>query len=189
MGTPDADPSPDVSSREDGAYEKWLVRILLTLAFGLAFGIEGMTLVRSYLFYGEDAEPDTTQAAERRPVLREGHALVPSLAPDVRVRRLRVRATDQAWTFDIVARPDTARDRPVTLTFDRLTASDGATLTSAPRHTWTPPDTAAFTASWTLTVGQRPDALTVTATTPAGPDSTATVTRTMDVGHVPVRVQ
>lgn len=176
-------PSPEAS----GPYEKWLVRILLTLAFGLAFGIEGMTLIRSFLL--DDAPDETVQRADRRPVLREGEPLVPSLAPDVRVRRLRVRATDQEWTFAVVARPDTARDRPVTLSFDRLTASDGSVLTTAPRHTWTPPDTASFTAAWTLPVGQRPDALTVTATIPAGPDSTTVATRTMDVGHVPVRVQ
>jgi hypothetical protein len=38
-------------------------------------------------------------------------------------------------------------------------------------------------------VGQRPDALTVTATASVGPDSTTTTTRTLDVGHVPVRMQ
>jgi len=146
-----------------------------------------MTLVRSFLL--DDEAPTEQTASAGPPVLREGEALVPSVAPTVRVRRLRVRATDQAWTFAVVVRPDTAGDRPVTLSFDRLTATDGSVLTSAPRRTWTPPDTASFTASWALPVGQRPDALTVTASTPAGPDSTAHVTRTMDVGHVPVRVQ
>ena len=163
------------------------MRILLGLAFGLAFGIEGMTLVRSFLL--DDEAPAEQTATETRPVLQEGEALVPSVAPTVRARRLRVRATDQAWTFTLVARPDSAGDRPVTLSFDRLTRSDGSALTSAPRHTWTPPDTASFTASWSLAVGQRPDVLTVTAETPAGPDSTAVVTRTLDIGHVPVRVQ
>ncbi len=197
MGSPDA-PSPDAadspenpsgsSPSESGAYEKWLVRILLGLAFGLAFGIEGMTLVRSFLL--DDEAPAAEQTAtETRPVLREGEALVPSVAPTVRARRLRVRATDQAWTFTLVARPDSAGDRPVTFSFDRLTTSDGSALTSAPRHTWAPPDTASFTASWSLAVGQRPDVLTVTAETPAGPDSTTVVTRTLDIGHVPVRVQ
>lgn len=190
MSTSDSDASPDdVSPPDNDAYEKWLVRILLGLAFGLAFGIEGMTLVRSFLL--EDEAPAAEQTAtEARPVLREGEALVPSVAPTVRARQLRVRATDQAWTFTLVARPDSAGDRPVTLSFDRLTTSDGSALTSsAPRHTWTPPDTASFTASWPLAVGQRPDVLTVTAETPAGPDSTAVATRTLDIGHVPVRVQ
>ena len=188
MSTPDSDTAADSSSPDDGAYEKWLVRILLGLAFGLAFGIEGMTLIRSFLL--DDEAPAATQTASAGPpVLREGEALVPSVAPTVRVRQLRVRATDQSWTFVLVARPDSAGDRPVTLSFDRLATSSGATLTSAPRRTWTPPDTASFTASWALPVGQRPDALTVTASTPVGPDSTASATRTMDVGHVPVRVQ
>ncbi|MFB6249802.1 MAG: hypothetical protein ABEL97_14670 [Salinibacter sp.] len=178
-------PSPEAS----GPYEKWLVRILLTLAFGLAFGIEGMTLIRSFVLDDADGGADAAQTASRRSTLREGAALVPSVAPTVRVRRLRVRATDQAWTFTLVARPDSARTRPVSLSLDRLTTSDGSVLTTAPSHTWAPADTTSLVASWTLPVGQRPDALTVTATVPVGPDSTVSATRTMDVGHVPVRVQ
>jgi len=163
-----------------------LVRILLTLAFGLAFGIEGMTLLRSYLFYGDEAK---TSTETQRPVLEEGGRLVPSLAPDLRVRRLRVRATDEAWTFMLTARPDTALARRTTLTFDRLTATNGTERTTAPSYTWAPSDTTSFTASWTLPVGQRPDALTITATATSAPDSTVSATRTMDVGHVPVRMQ
>ena len=187
VGTSDSDSSPDVSSSDDGAYEKWLVRILLTLAFGLAFGIEGMTLLRSYLFYGEETETQSTET--QRPVLQEGGALVPSIAPDVRVRRLRVQATDKAWTFTLTTRPDTALDRSTTLTFERMTATNGTAFTQAPSHTWPAADTSSFTASWALPVGQRPDALTVTATAQVTPDSTASATRTMDVGHVPVRMQ
>lgn len=186
VATPNSDSPSDAPSHTDRAYEKWLVRILLTLAFGLAFGIEGMTLVRSFVVDGGD-DPETTQTTERRPVLREGTAPAPSVAPDVRVRRLRVQAGDREWTFTLVARPDSARDRPVTLSFDRLTSTNGTPFTSAPRRTWAPSDTASFAASWALPVGQRPDALTVTASVPAGPDSTTSVTRTLDVGHVPVR--
>jgi len=186
VSTPDSDTAADSSPPDDGAYEKWLVRILLTLAFGLAFGIEGMTLVRSFIIDTED-DTETTQTADQRPVLQEGAVLAPSIAPGVRVRRLRVRAADQGWTFTLAARPDSARDRPVTLSFDRLTSTNGTPFTSAPSHTWAPSDTASFTAAWTLPVGQRPDALTMTASAPVGPDSTASVTRTFETGHVPVR--
>jgi len=179
--------SPDASgpADESGPYETWLVRILLTLAFGLAFGIEGMTLIRSFVVdTGDDAE--TSQTAEP-PTLREGTALAPSVASGVRVRRLRVRAEDQGWTFTLVARPDSARDRSVTLSFDRLTSTNGTSFTSAPTRTWAPTDTASFAASWLLPVGQRPETLTVTASTAAGPDSTHSATRTFELGHVPVR--
>ncbi len=181
-------PSGASSRNESDTYEKWLVRILLTLAFGLAFGIEGMTLIRSYLFYGE--ESDTVQTTETpEPTLEDGGALVPSVAPEVRAHRLRVQADDETWTFTFTVRPDTALARRTTLRFDRLTATDGSALTTAPSHTWTPSDTASFEASWSLPVGQRPDALTVTATAQVAPDSTVSATRTMDVGHVPVRMQ
>ena len=172
---------------EASTYEKWLVRILLGLAFGLAFGIEGMTLVRSFLI--DQDEPSTEQAENTRPVLREGVALAPSVAPFLRARRLQVRATNQEWTFLLRARPDSLDERTYTLSFDRLTLGNGSTLTTTPRHTWPAADTTSFTASWTLPVGQRPETITVTATTQVGPDSTVSATRTMTVGHVPVQMQ
>ncbi len=182
-----AEESPVSSSPESDAYEKWLVRILLTLAFGLAFGIEGMTLIRSLVI---DDEASTEQTAtEQRPTLAEGDILVPSLDPPVRARRLQLQATDREWTFTLSARPDSASEQSYTLTFDRLTTGDGTALTTAPSHTWVAGDTASFSASWALPVGQRPDALTVTATVQHSPDSTTSVTRRMDVGHVPVRMQ
>ena len=196
MGAPDSSARSDSSDDapadpgsldESGPYEKWLVRILLTLAFGLAFGIEGMTLLRSFVF--DPGSEEQVEAQEARPVLKEGEALVPTTAPGVRVQGLRLLASDEAWTFTLTARPDTASDRDYTLTFDRLTTTSGATQTTAPSHTWAAGDTVAFAASWSLPPGQRPDALTITATTSVGPDSTASATRTVDVGHVPVRMQ
>lgn len=186
MATPDSDASSDASSRTDDAYEKWLVRILLGLAFGLAFGIEGMTLVRSFLLDQED--PTAEQTADARPVLEEGTALAPSVAPSLRARRLQVLATDQEWTFRLRARPDSLSEQAYTLSFDRLTLGNGSTLTSAPHHTWPPADTVSFTASWPLPVGQRPETITVTATAQVAPDSTVSATRTMQVGHVPVQM-
>jgi hypothetical protein len=164
------------------------VRILLVLAFGLAFGIEGMTLVRSFLIDPAES-PSDPAPTEPRSALNEGDILVPSLSPRVRARRLQVKATTEEWTFHLTARPDSLSRQPYTLSFDRLTLSEGTALTTAPRHTWPPADTASFTASWTLPVGQRPDALTVTATIRVSTDSTTSVTRTMDIGHVPVRMQ
>jgi len=189
VGVPnDSSPSEPAPRDDSPASEKWLVRILLALAFGLAFGIEGMTLVRSFLFDTTEASTGTAQT-DARPALAEGDVLVPSLPPGVRARRLQVRATNESWAFRLTARPDSLAEHPYSLSFDRLTLRNGTVLTTAPRHTWPPADTASFTASWTLPVGQRPDALTVTATTRVSPDSTASVTRTMDLGHVPVRMQ
>jgi hypothetical protein len=88
-----------------------------------------------------------------------------------------------------MARPDTLADRSYTVTLDQLTLGNGTALTTAPSHTWAPSDTASFDASWTLPVGRRPQILTVTATTKGPSDSTASATRTVDLGHVPVRQQ
>jgi hypothetical protein len=175
------------SAPESDAYEKWLVRILLTLALGLAFGVKGMTLIRPFVI--DEEEPTEQTSTEQRPTLAEGDVLVPSIDPPVRTHRLQLRATDQAWTFTLIARPDTLSERPYTLTFDRLTTDDGSAFTTAPSHTWAAGDTASFSASWDLPVGRRPDALTVTASVQHSSDSTTSVTRRMDVGHVPVRRQ
>lgn len=183
MGAPH---SSSNSMDESGAYERWLVRILLTLAFGLAFGIEGMTLLRSFLL---DTDPAPEESEERQPVLREGDSLMPTGAPALRAHRLQIRATDQEWTFTLVVRPDSALDRATTLTFNQLTTSNGTTLTTAPRHTWSDSDTSSFAASWSLPVGQRPDALTMTATTHMSSDSTVSTTQTTEVGHVPVQMK
>jgi hypothetical protein len=184
---PDSDASPGTASRTDGDFEKWLVRILLGLAFGLAFGIEGMTLIRSFLI--DQEEDPTEQTTDARPILREGDALVPSLAPSVRAHRLRLKAYPDEWTFTLTARPDSLADRSYTVTFDRLVLDNGTELTSAPSHTWAPSDTASFGASWTFPVGQRPTSVTITAAFEVTPDSTASATRTVDLGHVPVRQQ
>ena len=187
MATPDSDSSPDASVSTDEVYEKWLVRILLGLAFGLAFGIEGMTLIRSFLI--DQEEDPTEQTTNARPILQEGDALVPALAPSVRAHRLRLKAYEDEWTFTLTTRPDSLADRSYTVTFDRLVLDNGTELTSAPSRTWAPTDTASFTASWTLPVGQRPTSITITGASPLPTDSTATTTRTVDLGHVPVRQQ
>jgi hypothetical protein len=184
--SPSSETPSDSSLNESDAAEKWLVRILLVLAFGLAFGIEGMTLIRSFLIEETDATEKTTNA---RPVLEEGVPLAPSLGPSVRAHRLRLQAYQDEWIFTLTARPDTLADRSHTVTFNQLTLGNGTALTTAPSHTWAPSDTASFDASWTLPVGRRPQILTVTATTKGPSDSTASATRTVDLGHVPVRQQ
>lgn len=175
--------SPPASDTSD----KWLVRILLGLAFGLAFGIEGMTLVRSYVLDRDVGR--TSDVTEERVLLRKGDPLVPEASAAVRVQRLRVQASDEAWTFRLRARPDSALSAPYTLSYDRLTTDDGGVHDDPVRHTWAPGDTASFRAAWALAPGRRPAGLTVTATVETASDSTVSATRTVDVSHVPVRMQ
>ncbi|MFP4229114.1 MAG: hypothetical protein ACLFTE_09835 [Salinivenus sp.] len=181
-----ADASPGSgASADSGVYEKWLVRILLGLAFGLAFGIEGMTLVRSYVLDRDAGRAE--DATEDRAALREGDVLVPGTSAAVRVRQLHVRATDEAWTFVLRADPDSVGPGKYTISLDELTADDGTVYSDPIRHTWAPSDTASFKASWSLRPGQRPARLTMTATMEVTPDSTVSGTRTVTVGHVPIQ--
>lgn len=174
-----------VSPNGSSSSEKWLVRILLTVAFGLAFGIEGMTLIRSFVLDDEESDAQTT--TEEHAVLREGDVLLPSFGLPIRAHRLGVRAGRDDWTFRLVARPDTMMDHPYTLTFERVTTGNGTTRTTGPSHTWAPGDTVSFAASWAFPVGQRPETLTITGTAVISDDSTATASRRVKVGHVPVR--
>jgi len=177
------------ASDSASAAETWLVRVLLVVAFGLAFGIEGMTLLRSFVIDEEvDAEAQQ-EVTEQVPVLREGDRLLPALSSGVRVQALRLLAEEEAWTFTVRVRPDPANTAAYTLTFDRLNADNGTVDTTDQAYTWVPPDTATFTASWSLPPGRRPATLMVTGERDVASDSSATVSRTVSVRHVPVRMQ
>jgi len=184
--TPNAE-GPASQTETASTFEKWLVRILLGLAFGVAFGIEGMTLVRSYILDRDAGRSES--AAEEVVDLREGDALVPGVNEAVRVRRMRVLADDDAWTFVLVARPDSSLTGPYALSLEGLTMDDGTVRDAARRHTWAPGDTTTFETSWPLPPGRRPATLTVSAKGEVAPDSTVSVTRTVGVGHVAVRMQ
>jgi len=56
------------ASNETDSVDPWIVRLFLILAFGVAFGIEGMTLIRSYFFTdAADAEAQVKyEEGERR---------------------------------------------------------------------------------------------------------------------------
>lgn len=195
MGAPGSPSSESASERSSssssnsGTYEKWLVRILLILAFGLAFGIEGMTLIRSFVLDIEPEEPVEQREPDKEPTLQEQPVLMSRADSTIAVQRMRLLAQDEAWVFNLVVRPTAPLQDPYTLTFDGLTTDAGQTLTTAPSHTWSPTDTSVFKASWSLPPGQRPATLTVTATRAVGPDSTASTRRTVTVGRVPVRMQ
>jgi hypothetical protein len=177
--TPEAD-------GDGGTFEKWMVRILLVLVFGVAFGIEGMTLLRSYLVE-TGGEPDAASQVEEPPALRPGSELLPGTAPRATVTEMMVYVNPDAWTFTLRVEVANDTDRPYSLSFESLETENGRTLAGAWSHDWAPGDTASATASWALAPGDRPAALTVRAQ--ANPDSAAAVTRTLPIGDVPARRQ
>jgi hypothetical protein len=171
---------------DGGTFEKWMVRILLVLVFGVAFGIEGMTLLRSYLVE-TGGEQETASRVEEPPALRPGGELLPGTAPRATVAEMMVYVNPDAWTFTLRVEVANDTDRPYTLSFESLETENGRTLSGAWSHNWAPGDTASATASWALAPGDRPAALTVRGRVGAGADSVQTVTRTLPIRDVPAR--
>ena len=196
-------PEPDDASSPsapDGADEvnPWVVRFFLILAFGLAFGIEGMTLVRSYLLSGDDesAPADETQEASSAPgarsggPLRIGDDLLPATDVTERVAELQMRAQSSGpWAFRLAVVVNNRTEAPYRLTLRALETDGGTVLDDVHGATWAPGDSTRFRATWPMGADARPQSLIVEAELRQNGDSTRTVRRRVSFGHVPVQME
>jgi hypothetical protein len=189
----DASSPPD----EPDAVSPWVVRFFLILAFGLAFGIEGMTLVRSYLLDGE-AETEQVASEEERAgaetqgaaPLRLGDDLLPATAVSERVAEMRIQAQSSGpWAFRLVVTVVNNEKSTYRLSLRDLAADDGTVYEDVPSVTCPPGDSTQLVASWPIGANARPVALTAEAELRASGDSTRTVRRRVSFGHVPVQME
>lgn len=199
--TSDADEKP-ASTAPDRPEDvnPWVVRFFLILAFGLAFGIEGMTLVRGYLLNGEeDAEPvvqrqgeaerPSTQSPSDAP-LRVGDDLLPATDVTERVVQMQIRAQSSGlWTFRLGVAVENETEMSYRLTLRALETDDGTVLEGARTATWAPGDSSTFVATWPMAVDARPQSLTAEAELQSDADSTRPVRRRVSFGHIPVRME
>ena len=178
----------------------WVVRFFLILAFGLAFGIEGMTLIRGYLLNGaEESGPvaeeqgapgDTLGARSSDAPLRIGDDLLPATNVTERVVEMQVRAQSSGpWTFQLAVVVDNGTERPYRLTLRALETDDGTVLDEGRTATWPPGDSTRFRAAWPMGADARPQSLTAEAELQYTADSTRTVRRRISFGHVPVQME
>ena len=192
-------PSPSAPDAPDEV-NPWVVRFFLILAFGLAFGIEGMTLVRSYLLSGEGesktvAEKQEAPTGARGPQasdapLRIGDDLLPATDVTERVVEMQVRAQSSGpWTFRLAVAVDNRTDTPYRLTLRALETDDGTVLDERRTATWPPGDSTRFRAAWPMGADARPQSLTAEAQLQHAPGSTRTVRRRISFGHVPVQME
>lgn len=191
--------SPDTSDRPasapsdgDDVVSTWMVRLFLVLAFGLAFGIEGMTLIRSYLLEGDDeqTEPsvETVQTAQNL-TAREGDALFPDLPVQERIDRMVLQAQKAGpWTFrlEVSVRNDT--EGTYRLTVRDVATDDGALAKASHSIDCAPGDSARLVATWPVGADARPQSLTAVAELHLPPDSTASSGQRVQLGHVPVQM-
>lgn len=192
----DADdaPTPPASDETDSV-NPWVVRLFLILAFGVAFGIEGMTLIRSYLLpdaedaeaqveYGEGERGDDGEAP-----LRIGDDLLPATDVTERVAAMKIRGRpDEPWVFRLVVTVVNDGTADYRLALRRLTADDGTVFDETHAVEVPPGDSTRLAATWPVGPSARPQSLTAAAELQVSADSTRSARRRVTFGHVPVRM-
>lgn len=194
----DADdaPPPPVPDEPD-AINPWVVRFFLILAFGLAFGIEGMTLIRSYLLDGgeetkqvESEEGRAEAGAQDAAPLRIGDDLLPATAASERVAEMRIQArSDGPWAFRLVVAVVNKGKSDYRLSLRDLEADDGTLFDDVQSVTCAPGDSTRLVATWPVGTNARPASLVAEAELQVSGDSTRTVRRRASFGHVPVQME
>ncbi len=191
----DAPPPPDKQQE----INPWVVRLFLILAFGLAFGIEGMTLVRSYLLDGEGEEDEQVEYEERddgddeereSTPLRIGADLLPATPVSERIAQMQIQAQSGGpWVFRLGITVVNDGEKAYRLSLRDLEADDGTVFDEVHAVDCAPGDSTQLVATWPIGSDARPGALTAEATLQPPDDSTRVVRRRVSFGHVPVRMQ
>jgi len=180
--------STDASTdRDGGTFEKWLVRFFLFLVFGVAFGIEGRTLIQTYLSSGDDPTGTDSQTAETVRRVGTGDALVPGLPARVRSAQLTASATGD-WSYRLAVAPGSLGTDTLSLSIDLLITNNQDVLSSNVTRIWTPGNTTALAATWSIPPGSQPDRLHVT-TRHTTSDTTHVRTDTLALERTPVQMQ
>jgi hypothetical protein len=170
----------------------WLVRLFLILAFGLAFGIEGMTLIRSYLLNGggETEEQVEYEEREEAEAVGIGDDLLPDTPVSERIAQMRIQAqSDGPWVFRLGIIVVNDGENPYRLSLRDLEADDGTVFDEMHAVDCAPGDSTQFVATWSIGSDARPRALTAEAELQLSGDSTRSVQRRVSFGHVPVRME
>lgn len=187
------DSSPQSAPDEVEGINPWVVRFFLILAFGLAFGIEGMTLIRSYLIDGgEEAEEQVEYEEERGAAtpLRIGDDLLPTTDISERVTEMQIQGrSDGPWVFRLVVTIANDREDPVRLMLRDLETDDGTVFDDEQSVRCPPGDSTQLVASWPIGNDARPASLTAESNRQGASDSLQTVRRRVSFGHVPVRME
>lgn len=196
----DADTVP-IGGGENGdeGASKWMVRFFLILAFGLAFGIEGMTLIRSYFLPEENTKEQVAEASgERREEpaeetaapLRIGEDLLPATDVTERITEIKIRArSDGPWVFRLAVTVTNDEENPYRLSLRELETDDGTVFDEVYAVDCPPGDSTKLVATWSIGANVRPRSLTAEAELGGSEDSTRTAQRRVSFGHVPVQME
>jgi len=188
----DADDASSSAADEPQEINPWLVRLFLILAFGLAFGIEGMTLIRSYLLNGDGETEEQVEYEEREEAeaVGIGDDLLPDTPVSERIAQMRIQAqSDGPWVFRLGIIVVNDGENAYRLSLRDLEADDGTVFDEMHAVDCAPGDSTQFVATWSIGSDARPRALTAQAELQLSGDSTRSVQRRVSFGHVPVRME
>lgn len=189
----DAGNEPPPSATDDGVVNPWLVRLFLVLAFGLAFGIEGMTLIRSYVLDGDEGgQTEQVQAAPppHSFTVQVGDDLLPDLPVEERIERMGLQAQEGGpWTFRLEVAVHNDTEGTYRLSVRDVGMEDGAFAEASHSVECAPGDSARLVATWSVAADARPHSLTAVAELHLPNDSTASTGRRVQLGHVPVQME
>jgi hypothetical protein len=180
-------PTDASTDSDDATFEKWLVRFFLFLVFGVAFGIEGRTLIQTYLSSDDDPAGTDPQPAETVRRVGTGDALLPDLPARVRSMQLTASTTGD-WTYRLTVVPGSLGTDTLSLSVDRLVTNNEDALSAKATHTWASGDTTALAATWSIPPGSQPNHLHVT-TRYTTSDTTRVRTDTLALERTPVQMQ
>jgi hypothetical protein len=191
--SPNAEPdaSSDAKKDADSSFEKWLVRFFLLMAFGVAFGIEGMTLFRSYVLdrdSGQDAEAVEAPAPEL-PLLQVGDEVLPDAPPAERIEALSLEARPgDTWIFRMTIALQNPTKQPYELTTFGVLTRSGSVHEEAFRVTCPPGDSTQLRAEWQLAPSDLPESIVASGRIQVTPDSAVVHARRFRLPRIPVQM-
>lgn len=184
-------PNADATTDSSSSFEKWLVRFFLVLAFGVAFGIEGMTLFRSYVL-DRDTEPTPSHTAETAPplpTLQVGDEVLPASPPTERIEMLAIEARQgNTWTFRMEIAIQNSTDQSYDLTVFGVLTQGGSVHEEAFRVTCPPGDSTQLMAEWQLAASDIPESLVASGRVQVAPDSSVVHARRFQLPRIPVQM-
>ena len=185
--TPDSSPT---DSGKKSTFEKWLVRFFLLMAFGVAFGIEGMTLFRSYVLDRDSGQEDVAvETVPELPLLQVGDEVLPDSPPTERIEALALEARQgDTWTFRMTIALQNPTDQPYELTTFGVLTRSGSVHEEAFRVACPPGDSTQLVAEWPLAASDLPESLVASGRLQVTPDSAVVHARRFRLPRIPVQM-
>lgn len=156
----------------------------------MAFGIEGMTLFRSYVLDRDSSQNAAAVETEPAlPLLQVGDEVLPDSPPVERIEALTLEARQgDTWTFRMEIALRNPTDQPYELTTFGVLTRSGSVHEEAFRAACPPGDSTRLVAEWSLAASDIPESLVASGRIQVTPDSAVVHARRVRLPRIPVRM-